>query len=65
MTKLNEAELSKISGGIGPLAIPVAAILGFLATDTWSHADELVAESSKDGNDRNNGALILKRCRRM
>ena len=43
MTKLNEAELSKISGGIGPLAIPVAAILGFLATDAWNPADELVA----------------------
>lgn len=43
MTKLNEVELSKISGAIGPLAIPVAAILGFLATDAWNHADELVA----------------------
>ena len=47
MIRLNETELSKVSGGFGALAIPVAAILGLLATDAWNHADELVTGIKK------------------
>lgn len=40
MTNLKDKELSQITGGFA-FVIPVAAILGFLASDAWNHADEI------------------------
>ena len=40
MTNLKDKELSQITGGFA-FVIPVAAILGFLASDAWSLADEI------------------------
>ncbi|MEN2329355.1 bacteriocin [Lacticaseibacillus paracasei] len=47
MTNLEDKELSQITGGFA-FVIPVSAILGFLASDAWSHADE-IASGAKTG----------------
>ncbi|KRK11977.1 hypothetical protein FD51_GL000766 [Lacticaseibacillus zeae DSM 20178 = KCTC 3804] len=42
MTNLKDSELCQITGGFLPFAIPVATILGILATDAFNHADQLI-----------------------
>ncbi|ARY92337.1 MULTISPECIES: class IIb bacteriocin, lactobin A/cerein 7B family [Lacticaseibacillus] len=42
MTNLKDSELCQINGGFAPIVIPVATILGILATDAFNHADQLI-----------------------
>lgn len=54
MTNLKDSELCQITGGFLPFAIPVATILGILATDAFNHADQLIDGLNKAGRGRGN-----------